>query len=198
MAKKITINLEVRGSREPQLYAGIHAIPDVCREVVLRGLLTLAIATPTHLVAASARNAGDLFDLSVSEGDPTITKKLTFKAERKDDALLYAHFAEVPVGRRKATVRALLMMGLLTQHAPQQSPPGQTSGALPNALPIPQASSVEQIKPPQPPGVPVSLAASAGLTAPSQSPPQLVIPDTAGQDVDKDLDELFGVAMQKL
>lgn len=120
MEHKITINLEVRGSREPELYAGLHAIPEVCREVVIRGLLALAIRTPSHLVAASARSAGKMFDHVAIGDDPSITKKLTFQSARSDDLLLFQYFSQVPVGRRKQTVRALLMMGLLTQHAPQQ------------------------------------------------------------------------------
>lgn len=151
MAHKITINLEVRGSREPELFAGLHAIPEVCREAVLRGLLELAIRTPSHLVAASARSAGEMFQRIAVDGDPSITKKLTFQSGRGDDHLLYAHFLQVPVGRRKQTVRALLMMGLLTQHAPQQDvavqaiAPGQVDAGLhrqPEAISAPTQAEI--------------------------------------------------------
>lgn len=189
MAQKITINLEVRGSREPELYAGIRAIPDVCRETVLRGLLTLAIGTPTHLVAASARSAAELFDTKVSENEPTITKKLTFLAGRKDDELLYAHFSEVPVGRRKQTVRALLMMGLLTQHAPQKVV-HQVFEAAPVAPPVrePETRPSQSAKAPDDPIPP----------RPGTSNAVLVAADAENEDADSDLQELLGVAQMKV
>src|SRR5471032_2130183 len=127
LAPKITINLILLSRREPELYAGIEAIPEVCRSEVIRSLLEIAIRTPYNAMAIGARaaslaigsRASALMNATKPDSEAQIIKKLTFSADQPDDAQLYAHFDGIAPGRRRQTARSLLMKGLLTQDLEQ-------------------------------------------------------------------------------
>jgi hypothetical protein len=203
MAHKITINLDLKGTREPELYAGIDVVPDVCRAEVIHSLLTLAIRTPYHKVASAAwASRHERQALEGKEG--RISKKLVFASDRTADREIYAYFMNVPVGQRRQAARALLMKGLIVD-APEEDAPKPVA---PAAAPVPHAAvavqyeekAVTASKRPVPPAVTDSLGNPPGHTPTAQEAergrPSVVngVESSVAQGGanEDDLDELFG------
>jgi len=108
----ININLDIVCGREPILYSGIGAIPDVLRLTVMRSLLEGALETP-YDARALAAGAAAMAVASEPDPDARIFKKLTFRADRPEDHALLAHFTAISPGRRRKEARALLTKALI-------------------------------------------------------------------------------------